>query len=225
VRKTPILSYLCHELANVWSKYVHNDARGWEAMYAWEYAAKLESSDQRARHWIVAGMIAEVPVRRPRILDVGCGCGTTYGALRARDVEYRGIDLSATAVAAARAAFAGDQGCTFAVADFERAVEEPLYDAVVLNEVLYYFPLSSIPAIAAKAHRLVAHPGGLLIVSMSDNPKARFVWNACRGLPRPVHAVSLGARAWSSRWTVRAFPRGPEACSLAGSGRAGLTVS
>jgi trans-aconitate methyltransferase len=202
-----VVGYLRHELANVWNKYVHNDRRGWEAMYAANYAAKLESADQRARHWIVAGAIAELPMARPRVLDVGCGCGTTYACLRRRGVAYHGIDLSPAAVAAARARAAADPDATFEVADFERFAAAPVYDAVVLNEVLYYFPIQHVAGVIEKALGLLDHPAGVLVVSMSDNLKARLAWRACRALPESVRSVTLKARARSSRWTIAAFPR------------------
>jgi trans-aconitate methyltransferase len=202
-----VAGYLWHELANVWNKYVHNDRRGWETMYAANYAAKLESADQRPRHWIVAGMIAELPVAHPRLLDIGCGCGTTYACLRKRGVVYHGIDLSRAAVAAARAASAADSDATFEVADIERFTAAPVYDAVVLNEVLYYLPVQRVTAVLEKALGLIGHPAGVLVVSMSDNLKARLAWRACRTLPQPVRSVTLRSRARSSRWTIAAFPR------------------
>jgi trans-aconitate methyltransferase len=201
-----VVSYLRHEIANVWNKYVRNDPHGWEAMYAANYAAKLESADQRVRHWIVAGAIAELPMTRPRVLDVGCGCGTTYACLRGRGVEYHGIDLSPAAVAAARAAAAAHPEATFEVAEFERFAADPVYDAVVLNEVLYYFPLQHVAGVLEKALRLLGDPAGVLVVSMSDNLKARLAWRACRALPAPVRSVTVKARARSSRWTIATFP-------------------
>jgi 2-polyprenyl-3-methyl-5-hydroxy-6-metoxy-1,4-benzoquinol methylase len=215
-----VVSYLRHELANVWNKYVHNDRRGWDTMYAANYAAKLESADQRARHWIVAGAIAELPMARPRVLDIGCGCGTTYACLRRRGVVYHGIDLAPAAVAAARAASAGDPDATFEVVDFERFAAEHGYDAVVLNEVLYYFPVQRVAGVIEKAFDLIGHPAGVLVVSMSDNLKARLAWRECRAVPEPVRSVTLKARARSSRWTIAAFPRQARAQERSWSGRA-----
>jgi 2-polyprenyl-3-methyl-5-hydroxy-6-metoxy-1,4-benzoquinol methylase len=144
---------------------------------------------------------------RPRVLDVGCGCGTTYTCLRRRGVVYHGIDLSPAAVAAARAKSAADPDARFEVADFGGFAAAPAYDAVVLNEVLYYFPVQNVAGVLEKALGLIAHPAGVLVVSMSDSLKARLAWRACRALPEPVRSVTLKARARSSQWTILAFPR------------------
>jgi SAM-dependent methyltransferase len=202
-----VVSYLCHEMLNVWNKYVHNDRRGWERMYGSNYAAKLESREQSARYWVVAGMIAELPAAKPCVLDVGCGSGTTYAHLRRRGVDYRGIDLSEAAVAAARAASDGDPRPSFEVADFDSFSAEPVYDAVILNEVLYYFSAHRAAEMVIKAHGLLREPRSVLVVSMSHSLKSRLAWKACGVLPRPVRRVTVRSRASSSRWTIAAFPR------------------
>jgi 2-polyprenyl-3-methyl-5-hydroxy-6-metoxy-1,4-benzoquinol methylase len=207
MRQPPLIAYFRHEMANVWNKYVRNDRRGWERMYALNYGAKLASSEQSARHWVIAGIVAELGAARPHVLDVGCGCGTTYPHLRLRGVEYRGIDLSATAVAVARASYAQQAYCAFEVADFDTFVSELPYDVVILNEVLYYFPARRAADVLKKAHRLLRAPNGVLIVSMSHSLKSWLAWKACHVLPRAVKRVSVQSHGRSNRWTIAVFPR------------------
>jgi hypothetical protein len=84
-----------------------------------------------------------------------------------------------------------------------------VFDALVFNEVLYYFPVSQMEATLRKAVQLLADRESLLVVSMSDNPKAKVVWGAFRELGEPLHDINVRTRVRSSRWTVRAW-RNPQ---------------
>src|SRR5690242_13486251 len=95
---------LAREARNVWHKYIHSDAESWQRVYSQHYRDKLDSLDQRARHYIVAGAIRERLPLHAKILDVGCGCGTTYGML-ADYPGYHGIDLAPAAIQACVATF------------------------------------------------------------------------------------------------------------------------
>lgn len=63
------------------------------------------------------------------LLDVGCGYGALLDAVRARglDVDYRGVDISASMIAAATERHAGDSRATFST---ERSLLVPAAYAV-----------------------------------------------------------------------------------------------
>jgi hypothetical protein len=66
-------------------------------VYAQNYADRLGSPDQRARHYQIVGAIRDLLLPTASIFDVGCGCETTYGLLDGRE-SYRGIDLARAAI-------------------------------------------------------------------------------------------------------------------------------
>src|SRR5215813_4264840 len=62
-------SFFVRELGSWWNKYVHNDVTIWDALYRRSYGRKLESSDQRGRHYIIAGIIRDLISPGGRVLD------------------------------------------------------------------------------------------------------------------------------------------------------------
>jgi 2-polyprenyl-3-methyl-5-hydroxy-6-metoxy-1,4-benzoquinol methylase len=190
---------------NVWNKYFSNGAHAWEAMYKRGYAEKLDSLDQRPRHYIIAGMIADRMPGTPAILDVGCGCGTLYQFLRRSESTYWGVDLSRVAIKDCENRFRNEPRAHFECIDFLALETDRRFDFVVLNEVLYYFPLNAVPSVLAQASRLL-RPYGTVIVSMSDNPKAKSVWRRLAALTEPTQGISMGTGMWGSRWTIKGFP-------------------
>lgn len=201
----PLARVARHELRNLVHKYVRNTAEGWDEMYALGYARKLEARDQRPRHYLLAGLVADHPEPRPSVLDVGCGCGTTLRYLEPRLVRYHGVDVSEEAIGACRDAFPERNRAYFEVADFARCSFGGRYDIVIFNEVLYYFRADEIPSILMKALRLLRDERSLLVISMSHSAKAAAVWARLRGLPRPSMDISVRAATPGSAWTVRAY--------------------
>jgi len=108
----------------------------WEHKYEsghWDY---LRSLDQYPRYCVLAGY-ARSFARSPAVLDIGCGSGVLERALSGHYSEYVGIDLSENAVS--KAAKGAGPHASFVCAD--ALIWEPTrrIDAIVSNEVLYYF--------------------------------------------------------------------------------------
>jgi 2-polyprenyl-3-methyl-5-hydroxy-6-metoxy-1,4-benzoquinol methylase len=101
------------------------------------------------------------------VLDVGCGTGLLRTRLGTAVGEYVGIDLSATAVEAARRH--ASPGTQFVVGEVG-SVDLGSFDVVVLNEMLYY-----VEDLGPFFDRLAAllEPSGLLMVSMWRHPGDR----------------------------------------------------
>lgn len=138
----------------------------WDDQYAAGRWDVMHEPDELPRYRAVAGFLRAL---RPgaQVLDVGCGDGNLIEHLGGLELAgYTGVDLSRTAVERARARNAGE-GIELVVADAERW--EPLggnevrYDAIVLNESLYYFeqPLEG----ALRWRRWLAEDGILIVSS------------------------------------------------------------
>jgi SAM-dependent methyltransferase len=120
---------------------------------------------RQARRYYYAGLRRMLEVRIPpglRVLDIGCGAGDLLAALRPS--VGVGIDLSARAVAAARAAHPGPQ-LTFSEGDAaDPAVLDGLrqtFDVVLLVNVVSH--LEDVQATFEGLHA-VLHPGSRVLV-------------------------------------------------------------
>ncbi len=169
-------------------------ARGsWEEQYRAGTWTFLEEPGELARYAVVAGAIRRL-APGGAVLDVGCGEGVLADHLEPGGCRrYLGIDLSETAVAAALRRAGPDT--RFAVADAEDWPLRGPFDAVVLNECLYYMrePLE----LARRAAAALA-PGGVLVVSMFRTGRTRGLARLlARELGR-IEEVTIASRrgAW-----------------------------
>ena len=200
-RMTEAARFVAREAQSAWAKYVRSDAGAWNQMWDLGYKQKMESRRERARHYVLSGMIADLGPSAS-VLDVGCGCGTMLDYLP-RGVRYEGIDISRLAIDSAQRSNWGERTCSFVVSPFERYASARKFDIVVFNEVLYYFPLHRVRAVLDKARSHLA-PNSHVLISMSRTAKAELVWLAARPvLPSPIRDIETRARR--SRWTIRAF--------------------
>lgn len=106
------------------------------------------------------------------LLDVGCAAASLAEAARPLGVRrYVGVDISRTAIESAPA----DAG-ELHVSDlhsFDPQARGP-FDAIVLNEVLYYAEVDDVlPQMARYARALT--PDGVFVVGMKDDPKSRAI--------------------------------------------------
>lgn len=113
-------------------------------------------------------------IAAPRILDVGCGAGTTSFSLAARlaDAAITGIDLSPALVRAASARGAGEPRCRFAQGDATLWAGAGDFDLLVSRHGVMFFA----DPVAAFAHlRALAKAGGRLAFSCFRTP-GENVW-------------------------------------------------
>lgn len=195
------------EIRNLFNKLIYNSRSNWEGMYESGLWSCLDSDNEKRRHFVIADVIRKAFPRGARVLDVGCGLGTLYGILREHGpFEYVGLDLSESAVQQGAAKFAGDARCSFLQADFEAYEPKRTFDVVVFNEVLYYFPVSHFEGVVRKGYSLLADEKSRLIVSMTGNPKARWLWRKMGRLARPLEEHRVTAPGTVTVWTVRSYP-------------------
>lgn len=111
----------------------------WDQQYAagsWEY---MKSEAQLARYDVLAGYLRALGPSA-RILDVGAGEGLLEARLGADAYgSYLGVDLSENAVKRGMERLAGSTRARLVAADASSFASGARFDAVVFNEVLYYF--------------------------------------------------------------------------------------
>lgn len=172
----------------------HRTSNEWSVAYragALDYYAQL---DELARYSVIAGYLgwaaSEQVTNAPSVLDIGCGSGVLRRRLEGIPFsEYVGIDLSDTAIEAARQE--GFSRSRFLVGDVT-TTELGLFDVVVLNEVLYY--ASDAPAFLQHVAKLL-RDGGIALVSMWRHPGDRALWRSVDAAFRAVDRVEIRNRA------------------------------
>ena len=143
----------------------------WEKQYQageWEW---IKQVDELARYSIIAGYF-EFLKPGGSILDVGCGEGTLRRRLHPQCYSfYRGIDLSETAIA--RASSLQSESSEFLVVDAEAYETDDRFDAIIINESLYYCDQ---PIEVLRRLRHALKDDGILIVSMLRYKRTFFIW-------------------------------------------------
>jgi SAM-dependent methyltransferase len=106
-------------------------------------------------------LLAAVPVRCERALDIGCGQGEFARLLTERAARVVGIDRSAEMVARAKELNADIPNADFREADFmEYPLEERSFDFVSALAVIHHVPLEP----ALEQLRSALRPGGVLAI-------------------------------------------------------------
>lgn len=109
--------------------------------------------------------LSEVAVARAgsqageKVLDIGCGCGTTTAALAASGADVTGVDISAPMLAHAATRFADEDNVSFVEADASNHEYRPEYDLVFSRFGVMFF---DDPQAAFANIRTALKPGGRL---------------------------------------------------------------
>lgn len=142
-------------------------------------------------------LVAQLPARLGRVLDVGCGAGGVGRAIRDRADVLVGIELNEEAAALAREAY--DEVRTGRVEDVLEGLTGA-FDTILAYDVLEHL---QDPAAVLRGLRRVAADGALLHVSV---PNARH-WSLVRDL---VFRGTFGYTEWGHRdhTHLRWFTRG-----------------
>jgi 2-polyprenyl-3-methyl-5-hydroxy-6-metoxy-1,4-benzoquinol methylase len=131
-------------------------------------------------------LVAQLPERLGRVLDVGCGAGGVGRALRDRADFLAGIELEEEAATSAREVY--DQVLVGRVEDLVAEADGP-FDTILAYDLLEHLPE---PGKLLRQLRDVASEGALLHVSM---PNARH-WSLVRDL---VAHGTFGYTDWGHR--------------------------
>jgi SAM-dependent methyltransferase len=188
--------------------------RGWTAQ---DFAARYAGGGADAwgyrhspRHIARADFIlAALPVERfGRALEVGCAQGFLSERLAPRVGRLIGCDISAEAVAHARAACGRLSNAEFHVADIRAGFPGDAFDLCLFSDVLYYLSPRETDAVLDEAARRTRSGGCLAIVNE---------WRAgAKGLTSPHYSFARldGCPDWR-RAEARKTPFGEAELSLA----------
>lgn len=149
----------------------HGDQAAFEQAYAggdpWA-SGESRYLYQRRKYDVIAGLL---PDRRfVQALDLGAGLGLLTRRVAERADSVLGLDISPSAVAAARARHAGVPNLAFEQGDVQRlpASLDGGFDLVVIADVLYYLPQpitdAVLDAMALRVAALLA-PGGVCLLA------------------------------------------------------------
>jgi 2-polyprenyl-3-methyl-5-hydroxy-6-metoxy-1,4-benzoquinol methylase len=180
----------------------HEVAReSWEREYAsgaWDY---LRSIDVMAHYSVVMGYVLHFNARA-RILDIGCGEGILQQLLQHSYSRYLGLDLSAEAIR--RAGARTDTTTDFRQGDAALFSPSERFDAIVFNEVLYYFER---PLDIVERYANVVSPEGVVIISNVIRRRSVLVRRALARRYAPLARVTL-ANSRGDRWEIQVIRPG-----------------
>ncbi len=168
----------------------------WDSEYAsgaWQW---LRSGQELPRYSVIVGYCRHISPSGS-VLDIGCGEGLLARWLANECSRYVGVDLSAEAIALARAKnlpFA-----EFVVADAKDFRPSAQFDVIAFNECLIYFgrPAELVMRLAG-----ALTPGGAIIVSLNEGVMSHQIWRMLRGSFREQEHVEIRNRAGSWRVAV-----------------------
>lgn len=170
----------------------------WDEQYRAGRWDLLHDSAELARYGALLAFCERLTPGRT-FLDVGCGDGRLRDLLRRGGYErYVGVDLSEVAIERARRD--ADPRDMLVAADAEAYDPGSSFDAVVLNESLYYFRA---PLEQAERYLAMVGPAGALVVSMFESRRTRAIARAlARRLPLTEEARVTGHRG---TWSLQVF--------------------
>ena len=178
----------------------------WDAQYAaGDYGERLDSISHVAHHMVILGYLA-YGAKEPKVLDVGCGYGRLLQLLAGLSfAEYVGVDWSGQAVQQARSL--SIPHTRFEVADMDRWDTTERFDAVVLNECLYY---SVDPREMFERALGWLAEDGVVIVSMFRGLGARYVWSLVQSAAvEQLAACAVKDGMTGGVWDVKALQARP----------------
>ncbi len=174
----------------------------WDEQYGggeWDFLAQLS---ELPRYAVIAGFLRGL-AHGGAILDVGCGEGILLRHLdEGQWSRYLGIDLSTSAIDRGKAS--APQGALFEVADAEEFQPAELFDAVVLNECLYYFHQ---PVAAARRYYQALKPGGAMVLSIFSGRRSRAIVRQLEQEFPPQEAFEI--RTLRGRWMISLYLSNP----------------
>lgn len=176
----------------------------WNGEAAQRWVRQQPHLDHLLGSWLDAGLLAAAPRAGERVLDVGCGAGTSTLALAEAvgpDGEIVGVDVSGPLLAHARARAGENSPITWILGDAGSAEIPGPFDLLFSRFGVMFFP----DPLAAMRH-LVAHlrPGGRVCFvvwrSMDQNPWFSIALSIADALVGPLPAAdptAPGPASWA----------------------------
>jgi 2-polyprenyl-3-methyl-5-hydroxy-6-metoxy-1,4-benzoquinol methylase len=121
------------------------------------------------------------------VLDLGCGTGVLRRWLPKEEFSYVGVDLSNTAIETARRDWT-DTRTKFVAMDAALFRPDRKFDAIVFNEVLYYFEQ---PAEVLTSFAAFLEKNGKFVISLWDSAESRLAWRRSRSSLDVVDEVQI----------------------------------
>ncbi|MES2807913.1 MAG: class I SAM-dependent methyltransferase [Bacteroidota bacterium] len=177
----------------------------WEKQYkgtAWDF---LFSEDEKEHYLAIITQLQNYTTNS-KILDIGCGRGALYHYFQkslSGDFSYTGIDISENAIKKATDQF---PGVDFKTINYDSETIDDRFDAVVFNEVFYYFikPMKTLK----KAFSENISANGVAIISMYEDAtgKNKLLWNAIAEEYSILNEVTV-SNTKGTTWTVKTIKR------------------
>jgi SAM-dependent methyltransferase len=187
----------------------------WEAEYQSGSWGRLYDLSEQAHNAIVLSYVASLGTESS-VLEIGCGEGILLRRLRQIGYRsYTGLDLSDVAIG--RCLHFRDSKTSLIAGDAERYVPDGQFDAIVLNECIYYF---AEPVATVQRYVEYLTPGGVFVISIFDSVRTRPILRRLKELFSLVDetAVSNSKGTWhclmlSPRSLRRSLARPAPECS------------
>lgn len=177
-------------------------ANEWDAEYAEsDYTERLDTITHVAHHAVIQGYLT-YGAKEPAIIDLGCGHGRLLRLLTGLGFsDYLGVDWSAQGIAHARSL--SIPRTRFEVADMNSWDTTERFDAVVLNNSLYY--CKDPRAVFQRTLGWLAD-GGLVLTAMYRGLGSRYVWSLIESAPvEQVAGCAVKDDATGAVWDVKAL--------------------
>jgi cyclopropane fatty-acyl-phospholipid synthase-like methyltransferase len=110
---------------------------------------------------------------KPSIIDLGCGKGVNLDLTPDNYRSYHGVDISANSIQAAREQ--ARPNATFEAADVLTYETAERYDAILLREVLYYFPKQRITEFLRRIAGILEPDGKIFIQFWDKSACAEYI--------------------------------------------------
>jgi 2-polyprenyl-3-methyl-5-hydroxy-6-metoxy-1,4-benzoquinol methylase len=139
------------------------DAVNWNIQYRlgmWNYLNPMTSTGAEIL------MIVEKYAPRAKILDLGCGASVNLPLDNHEFGHYHGVDISARAIEIGRSM--ERPNTSFEVANMLTYETSERYDAILLREILGYFPVDTVAKLLRHLPGLLRQDG-IIIIQTSDN--------------------------------------------------------
>jgi SAM-dependent methyltransferase len=178
------------------------DVTQWDDQYVGDYGDRLASINEVTHHMVIVGYL-DYGAKAPAILDVGCGNERLLQMLADFGFDtYVGIDWSAQAIRQAESL--SIPHTKFEVANMDGWETANRFDAVVLNESLYYSAVE--PRVMFERSLGWWTEDGIAIVSMFRNLGSRYIWSRIQSTGvEQVAACAVKEDATGKVWEVRAY--------------------